>query len=117
MKRTISLLLVMLLCGGALSANNPNLYHKSGNDRFSIKIQPFLGTYMTPSSNMKEINPSSPTGIDFCIEFPSSQQRPWQQYLGNPTVGLSVSYLDFGHKTMGKAIAIWDTLGAFQPEI
>lgn len=107
MKRTISLLLVMLLCGGALSANNPNLYYKSGNDRFSIKIQPFIGQYMTPSGNLQEINPSSPTGINLGIEYPSSQQRPWQQYLGNPTVGMGISYIDLGHKTMGTALAIY----------
>ena len=112
-KRLASLLLMMMLGGGIASADNPNLYHKSGNDRFSIKIQPFLGTYMTPSSNMKEINPSSPTGIDFGIEFPSSQQCPWQQYLGNPTVGLGVSYLDFGHKTMGKAIAMYPYISIY----
>ena len=107
MKRIASLLFVAVLCVCAASANNPHNYLQSGNDRFSIKIQPFMGNYMTPSSNMKEINPNGPTGINFGIEFPSSQQRPWQQYLNNPTVGLGVSYIDLGHKTMGTAIAMY----------
>lgn len=107
MKRIFLFLLATALLGGAALADNPNLYYKSGNDRFSIKISPFLATYMTPSSNMTEINPNGPTGINFGIEFPSAQQRPWQQYLGNPTVGLGVSYIDFGHKTMGTAIAMY----------
>lgn len=107
MKRLILLCLAVVLCGGMALANNPNQYYKNGNDRFSIRVQSFMGTYMTPNSNMKELNLNGPSGMTVGIEFPSSQQRPWQQYLGNPTVGLGLSYIDLGHKVMGEGIAMY----------
>lgn len=103
----IALLCLALFCYSAVIAGNPNQFYKSGNDRFSIKVQPFMGTYLMPSSNLTDINPTGPAGLNFGIEFPSSQQRPWQQYLNNPTVGLGMSYIDLGHKTMGKGIAAY----------
>lgn len=79
MQRIILLLLAAALCSGVASANNnPSQFGKNGNDRFSIKIQPFMGTYMAPNSSIKDMNPNGPTGINFGIEFPSSQQHPWQ---------------------------------------
>ena len=107
MKRIFSLLLAVTLFGGIAMAGNPLQYQKSGNDRFSIKVQPFIGHYMTPNSSMRDMGVNGPTGINVGIEFPSTQQRPWQQYLGNPTVGLGISYIDLGHKDMGTGIAMY----------
>ncbi len=107
MKRFIVLLLAVVLCTSVAQATKPNKFEKSGNDRFSIKVQPFMGGYLMKSSNLEEINPNGPAGIHFGIEFPSTQQRPWQQYLNNPTVGLGISYIDLGEKVMGKAIAMY----------
>lgn len=80
---------------------------KIGNDRFSIKTQGFMGMYLDPSSNILDIDPNSPSGLNFGIEFPSSRQRPWQQYLNDPTVGLGVSYLNLGNDTMGEGLAMY----------
>ena len=99
-------MLTTLLCVGAASAQS-NRHNKIGNDRFAIKLQPFMGGYLMASSNLKEINPNGPVGINFGIEFPSTRQRPWQQYLNDPTVGLGISYIDFGAKTMGKGVAMY----------
>ncbi len=107
MKRIFSLLLATTLLSGVAMAGNPLQYQKSGNDRFSIKVQPFIGSYMTPNSSMRDMGVNGPTGINFGIEFPSTQQRPWQQYLGNPTVGLGISYIDLGHEDMGTGIAMY----------
>lgn len=107
MKRFIVLLLAVVLYSSVAQATKPNKFEKSGNDRFSIKVQPFMGGYLMKSSNLEEINPNGPAGIHFGIEFPSTQQRPWQQYLNNPTVGLGISYIDLGEKVMGKAIAMY----------
>ena len=78
-----------------------------GNDRFSIKIQPFMGLYLDPSSNIEEIDPNAPAGLNFGVEFPSSRQRPWQQYLNDPTVGLGVTYLNLGNDVMGEGLALY----------
>ncbi len=81
--------------------------YQSGNDRFAIKVQPFVGTYLSMNGNMEAINPTAPSGVNFGIEFPSSQQRPWQQYLNNSTVGLGVSYIDLGDKVMGHTVSVY----------
>ena len=107
MKRFIGLLLMAVLVVSVASAEQPKNFNKSGNERFSIKVQPFMGAYLMKSSNLSDINPNGPAGINIGVEFPSSQQRPWQQYLNNPTVGLGISYIDLGHKAMGKAISMY----------
>ena len=104
--RHFSFLLVLAFVF-ASSASAQDRYVKSGNDRFSIKAQTYIGYYAMPSGNMEDIDPSAPNGLNFGIEFPSSQQRPWQQYLNNPTVGLGLSYIDFGDAIMGKGIAMY----------
>lgn len=107
MKRYFVWLLMTLLVVDVAMAKRPEEYNKIGNDRFSIKVQPFMGGYLMKSSNMEEINPNGPAGIHLGVEFPSLQQRPWQQYLNNPTVGLGISYIDLGDKLMGKAISMY----------
>lgn len=79
----------------------------TGNDRFSFKTQTYMGFYAMPSGNINSIDPSLPTGINFGVEFPSTQQRPWQQYLNNPTVGMGVSYINLGADEMGHAISMY----------
>ena len=70
----------------------------SGNRPFSIKVQGFMGGYLSPSGNIKDISPNAPTGINFGVELPSTRQKPWQQYLNDPTVGIGMSYLNFGNR-------------------
>ena len=52
MKRTILLFLGIVMLG--LNPVNAQKNHlpKTGNDRFSIKIQPFMGGYLDPSGNI-----------------------------------------------------------------
>ena len=66
-----------------------------------------MGLYLDPSSNIEEIDPNAPAGLNFGIEFPSSRQRPWQQYLNDPTVGLGVTYLNLGNDVMGEGLALY----------
>lgn len=106
MQRIVALLLATVLFIGGVTAQDKN-YVQSGNNRFAIKVQPFMGSYLMASSNLKEINPNGPAGLNFGVEFPSSQQRPWQQYLNNPTVGLGMSYINLGDKAMGTAISMY----------
>lgn len=79
----------------------------SGNQPYSIKIQGFMGGYLSPSGNIKDIGPNAPTGINFGVELPSTRQKPWQQYLNDPAVGVGMSYLNFGNDVMGEGIALY----------
>ena len=102
-----SLLLLFVLLSTTVALAQIASSEKTGNDRFAIKAQVFMGSYVSKSSNLECIDPSFPTGINIGIEFPSSQQRPWQQYLNNPTVGIGLSYINLGADVMGHAIAMY----------
>ena len=80
---------------------------KTGNDRFALKAQGIMGFYIDVHDNMRADMPSAPTGLMFGVEFPSSQQRPWQQYLLNPTVGLGMTYLNLGSERFGHTVALY----------
>lgn len=106
MKKITLLLLAILFAQFAFAQSS--FYYQTGNDRFSFKVQPFVANYVDRSSNIDNLNPATPTGMNFAIEFPSSQQRPWQQYLNNPTVGMGITTLDFGHdERMGHAYSVY----------
>lgn len=103
MKRFLLLVLGAVLFSNTVSAQN----YSAGNDRFSLKVQPFVGGYLSPNGNLETINPSAPAGVNFGFEFPSNQQRPWQQYLNNSTLGVGASYIDLGDKVMGKTVSVY----------
>ena len=109
MKR-LSLLLFITLSTVFIFAENKTTnktFAQTGNDRFVLKTQGIMGFYIDVHSNMSADMPSAPTGLMFGVEFPSSQQRPWQQYLMNPTVGLGMTYLNLGSERFGHTVALY----------
>ena len=107
MKRILSILLTAVLCTTFASAQTL----KTGNDRFAIKVQPFFGTYLDKNNHhFEKLGLVNLSGMNLGIEFPSDQQRPWQQYLNNSTLGIGLSVIDWNSKYMGKAIAMYPYL-------
>lgn len=105
--RRFSLFLLYFLLFTNLATAQFNPTHTTGNDRFSIKIQPFFGSYLDNNTHFSKHGLDNLSGMNFGLEFPSSQQRPYQQYLNNPTVGVGISYIDFGHEMIGESIALY----------
>ena len=111
MMRRISLFLLMsVLFTTFASAQDNQKPSFMGGNQFAIKVEPFHGLYTNHSSHFEKFRPFSPKGINFGLELPSSQQRPWQQYLGNPTWGVGLSIIDFGHARMGEAVSMYPYL-------
>ena len=108
--RHLSVLMLITVLFANTFAAQAYQANKIGNDRFSFKVQPYIGFYIDKSPNMEVLKPNPPTGINFGIEFPSSQQRPWQQYLKNATWGIGVSTIDFGHDMIGNSVALYPYL-------
>lgn len=98
MKRFLTLFLISFTFAGSLFAQGNTTEETSTGDKipFSIKAYPFRGMYLDKNTHFQKFGAIYPAGVHMGIELPSMQQRPWQQYLGNPTVGLGVSWLDFG---------------------
>lgn len=114
MKRIATILFFTLIFAGSLFANNVQTKESDDNRfPFSIKAYPFRGMYLDKNSHYTKFGPIFPAGVHMGLEFPSLQQRPWQQYLGNPTVGLGLSWLDFGKSyepgaaKLGMGIAVY----------
>lgn len=114
MYRILSLLSIAVISLETVCAQTLD-FNKKGNDRFSIKTQLSVGMYLDPSSNIEDIDPNAPTALNIGIEFPSSRQRPWQQYLNDPTVGLGLSYLNLGNDVMGEGIAMYPYILIYGP--
>ena len=107
MKRILSFLLAVVLFTTFASAQTTLL----GNDRFAIKVQPFFGTYLDKKmGHFSKLGLENLSGINLGVEFPSDQQRPWQQYLNNSTLGIGLSVIDWQSEYLGKAIAMYPYL-------
>lgn len=103
-------LLTTILFTAAVSAQDFHTY-QTGNDRFAIKVQPFLGTYLDKGNHhFEKLSLDNLSGMNLGIEFPSEQQRPWQQYLNNSTLGIGLSIIDWQSDYLGKAIAMYPYL-------
>ena len=113
MRRFIFVLAALMLAGvcsvHAAEAQNAD----SGKHPFSIKAYAFRGMYLDKNTHYEKFGAISPAGVHLGLELPSTQQRPWQQYLGNPTVGIGVSWLDFGKPSdpgmakLGMGVAVY----------
>ena len=110
MRRLSLLLLTITLCHASASAQSQQKTDFMGGNKFAIRVEPFHGTYTSHSYHFEKFRPFSPKGINLGLELPSSQQRPWQQYLGNPTWGIGMSLIDFGHPMVGEAVSMYPYL-------
>lgn len=106
-KRFSLFLLTTVLFVAFASAQNL----QTGNDRFAIKVQPFFGSYLDKGNHhFEKLGLDNLSGMNLGIEFPSEQQRPWQQYLNNSTLGIGLSVIDWQSEYLGKAIAMYPYL-------
>lgn len=77
----------------------------------SFKAQTIGGNILPLTKNITEINPNPTLGGEFAIEFPSWNQYPWQQYLGEPTLGVGFIGLDLGNNNiLGQSFALYPYL-------
>ena len=103
-------LAILIASVSALSAAaQTSASENTGNDKFpfSIKAYPFRGTYLDSGRHWDIFGGAYPAGVNLGFELPSQQQHPWQQYLGNATVGFGLSWIDMGHKMLGHAVAVY----------
>ena len=103
----ITLLTIFLFAGSALAQKADVAQPSEGKFPFSIKAYPFRGTYLDGGVHWEKFGRAYPAGVNLGFELPSNQQYPWQQYLGNATVGVGLSWIDFGHKMLGHGISLY----------
>lgn len=111
MKRILTVLLTSLLSVTSVLAQNPTA-EKTDTTKFpfSIKAYPFRGAYLDKNTHFEKFGVIYPAGVNMGFELPSTQQRPWQQYLGNPTLGVGLSWLSLGHEMLGHSVAVYPYL-------
>ena len=108
MKRIFVSIIAVLVSFASLEAQETGSQNTESNKfPFAIKAYPFRGTYLDGGVHFQKFNGASPAGVHMGFELPSQQQHPWQQYLGNATVGVGLSWLDLGHKMLGHSVALY----------
>ena len=108
MKRIFVLMLAVFASVTSILAQDAPVENTEGGKApFSIKAYPFRGTYLDKGVHFDKFGGAYPAGVNIGFEFPSQQQRPWQQYLNNATAGIGVSWIDFGHKMLGHSVAVY----------
>lgn len=107
MRRLI--LAVAVMVAGSFAAQSAYAENAAdGKFPFSIKAYALRGMYLDKNTHFEKFGPANyPAGINLGFELPSTQQRPWQQYLGNPTAGVGVTWMDLGHKMLGHTVAVY----------
>ena len=103
----LALLTSVVFAGAAFAHTAPVEKNDSTKIPFSVKALAFRGTYLDSGTHFDKFQPFHPAGVHLGLEFPSLQQRPWQEYLGNPTIGVGLSWLDFSHEMVGMSIAAY----------
>jgi hypothetical protein len=108
MRRSFAAILLTFVVTLSVSAQTAEV-SKSENNRFpfSIKAYPFRGTFLDKGVHFEKFGGAYPAGVHMGFELPSQQLRPWQQYLGNPTVGVGLTWIDLGHEMTGHSIALY----------
>ena len=108
MRKIILLLFAaMVLSGVAYAQGKSSTSGSYAKAPFSIKAYAVRGAYLDNSHHFTKFGGIYPTGINLGFELPSTQQKPWQSYLNNPTVGIGVSGYDFGHDILGQCLAVY----------
>ena len=111
MKRLFSAIIISLVFALSSSAQTSSSEQTvNGKFPFSIKAYAFRGMYLDSGSHWDKFGGAYPAGVNLGFELPSQQQRPWQQYLGNATLGVGLTWTDFGHKMLGNSIAAYPYL-------
>ena len=108
MRRSLAAILLTFVVTLSVSAQTTEV-SKSENNRFpfSIKAYPFRGTFLDKGVHFEKFNGAYPAGVNLGFELPSQRQFPWQQYLGDATVGFGVSWIDMGHDMIGHSVAVY----------
>ncbi len=77
MNKRFSLFLLTTVLFVAFASAQDFQTYQTGNDRFAIKVQPFLGTYLDKGNHhFEKLGLDNLSGMNLGIEFPSEQQRP-----------------------------------------
>lgn len=108
MKRILTLVFTFVLFANSVPAwSSSNIRTDDGKFPFVIKAYPFRGTYLDSSTHFEKFGAAAPAGVNLGFEILSQQQRPWQQYLNNATVGIGLSWIDLGHEMLGHSVAVY----------
>ncbi len=101
MRKTISLIAFLVITSIIIAKPNTLIF----------KAQIIGGEIIPLTKNLTNINPNPTLGGELAIEIPSWDEYSWQQYLGNPTLGIGFIGLDLGNsKILGQAFALYPYL-------
>ena len=72
-----------------------------------IKTNVRGGQILYSDQPSKIIAPGPSWGGEIDVEFPSTRQYPWQQYFGDPTIGVGLVFMNLGAEVLGNCVAVY----------
>lgn len=88
-------------------------FHLFASDRKETKPEVTIktnfrgGQILYSDKPSKIIAPGPSWGGEIDVEFPSTRKYPWQQYFGDPTIGVGLVYMNLGAEVLGNCVAVY----------
>ena len=88
-------------------------FHLFASDRKETKPEVTIktnfrgGQILYSDKPSKIIAPGPSWGGEIDVEFPSTPKYPWQQYFGDPTIGVGLVYMNLGAEVLGNCVAVY----------
>ena len=73
----------------------------------TVKTNARGGGLVPSHETVKILKPGPSWGGEIDVEFPSTRKYPWQQYFGDPTIGVGLVYMNLGAELLGNCVAIY----------
>ena len=73
----------------------------------TVKTNARGGQILYSDKPSKIIAPGPSWGGEIDVEFPSTRQYPWQQYFGDPTIGVGLVFMNLGAEVLGNCVAVY----------
>ena len=73
----------------------------------TVKANARGGQILYSDKPSKIIAPGPSWGGEIDVEFPSTRQYAWQQYFGDPTIGVGLVYMNLGAEVLGNCVAVY----------
>ena len=102
MKKIVSIFCLLLASISLFAENATN-----EKTEIAVKANARGGQIIYSHESVRVIAPGPSWGGEIDVEFPSTRRYPWQQYFGDPTIGVGLVFMNLGAEALGNCVAVY----------
>ena len=102
MKKIVSIFCLLLASISLFAENATN-----EKTEIAVKANARGGQIIYSHESVRVIAPGPSWGGEIDVEFPSTRRYPWQQYFGDPTIGVGFVFMNLGAEALGNCVAVY----------